>query len=271
MKASKTTGAAKSALKTRTSHKPTSGSSKGDPRTSPPPTAPPSVSAGALKSLATVSEAATLEPRRAAKPVKAQPKPRTVKPGVKAETAKPPAAASGTAKVESMRTHEPSAAKPAPAAPQPASESIDSAAKPRLSLVSDTPSNGPEAKVRASLPTVVETGTEQAHAALTQARETNDTLRNAMALSATAATRGLVELNGKMLDLMRAQSQANFATWRSTLTAGSLSEAIKAQTAGIREAYETTATQWKEVADATARLMGDAAKPLQSALTKPGR
>lgn len=80
----------------------------------------------------------------------------------------------------------------------------------------------------------------------------------AMAQNATT-TQALVELNGKLFELVRAQGDAAFSLWRSTLSAGSLSEAVRIQTSGVREAYETSAERWKDIAETAARLMRNAA------------
>jgi hypothetical protein len=111
-------------------------------------------------------------------------------------------------------------------------------------------------------------GAEQARAAYLRAGAGNENLRQAVADSTTSTTRGLVELNEKVLDLWRAQSDAALDVWRSTLTSGSLAEAIRAQTSGFRRSYEATTSQWKEIAETAGRLMGDAAKTFQSTLTQ---
>ena len=86
-----------------------------------------------------------------------------------------------------------------------------------------------------------------------------------------ASTRGALELNGKVLDAVRAQSDATFELWRSTLTAGSFSEAVRAQASGARQLYETTATHWRDVAETTTRWLGSTVKPIQAAWTDRGR
>ena len=102
-----------------------------------------------------------------------------------------------------------------------------------------------------------------------QARETGENFRRAVADSTTATTEGLVELNGKLLELVRAQSEATLELWRSAMTAGSLSEAVRLQTSSFRHAYETTAAQWREIAETATRMMNEAAKPLRSTFTQP--
>jgi hypothetical protein len=86
-------------------------------------------------------------------------------------------------------------------------------------------------------------------------REATETMRNAVTDNATATTRGLVELNGKMLEMFRVQGEAAFNVWRSTVSAPSMSEAIRAQTSGVRQAYETSAAQWKDLAETTGRVL----------------
>jgi hypothetical protein len=112
------------------------------------------------------------------------------------------------------------------------------------------------------------TGTESARTFYAKAQETGDTLRNAMSESAAAASRGLVELNGQMLDLVRAQSDATLSVWRSALAAGSMSEAIRLQTSGVRQVYETSAGHWKAIAETAGRTADAAMRPMQSVLAR---
>jgi hypothetical protein len=112
------------------------------------------------------------------------------------------------------------------------------------------------------------TGTESARTFYAKAQETGDTMRNAVSESAAAASRGLVELNGQLLDLMRAQSDATFSVWRSALAAGSVSEAIRLQTSGVRQVYETSAGHWKAMAETAGRTAEAAMRPLQSVLAR---
>jgi hypothetical protein len=120
----------------------------------------------------------------------------------------------------------------------------------------------------APLAAVFEAGAGQARAAYARAQETGDSFREAATASTAATTRGFLELNGKVIDLVRAQNDAALDLWRSTLAAGSLSEAIRVQTHGFKEAYEATAAGWKDIAETAGRLMGEAAKPLRSAFAQ---
>ena len=117
----------------------------------------------------------------------------------------------------------------------------------------------------------LESGAEQARNVIGRARDTRESLQQAVTHSATAAAHGMLELNGKVIDLLRAQSDAAFELWRSALTAGSLSEAVRVQTSGLRQAYEATATHAKDVAETATRAIGDTVKPLQSAMARTPR
>ena len=69
---------------------------------------------------------------------------------------------------------------------------------------------------------------DQARASYSRARENGEDVRQAVTDSTTATTRAFVELNGKVIDLVRAQSDATLDLWRST-SAGTFSEAIRVQ------------------------------------------
>jgi hypothetical protein len=229
---------------------------KPDPRDVPAPIAPASVAVKAAEAIAAVPAVATAEPKTAG-PAKTTAPKAASKPATKA-----PAAVSKPV---------PAAAKPAPAAvakaePVPAKPTAPAAKREDI-----LPSGGlvpsPE-KVIAPLATAFEAGANQARAAYARAQDTGDSFRQAVAQSTQATTRGLAEINGKVLDLIRAQNDATIDLWRSTLTVPSFSEAIRAQTSGLRQAYETTAAQWKDIAETAGRVMGEVAKPLQSAFTQ---
>lgn len=123
----------------------------------------------------------------------------------------------------------------------------------------------------APVSTLLSAGTDQAREAYARAQATTQSLRQAVTESATATTRGAVEINGKVIDAVRAQSDAALDLWRAALTAGSVSEAIRIQTGGARQVYETAATQWKDIAEASARLLTASVKPMQSVWTDQGR
>ena len=177
-------------------------------------------------------------------------------------------AAEAIAPVAAVATAAPKAVeKLVPATPVPTPASVEPVAK--LATQAAVLAFNPVAAV-APFATAFEAGADQACASYSRARENGESLRQAVTDSTTATTRAFVELNGKVIDLVRAQSDATLDLWRSTLSAGTFSEAIRVQTHGLREVYETTSAQWKDIAETAGRLAAEAAKPLRTAWA-PGR
>jgi hypothetical protein len=212
---------------------------KPDPRTIPAPTAPAAVAEKAVAAIAAVPAVAEAAPKTDAAVKAAAPK--LVAKAAPA-VAKPAAAA----------------AKPVPP-PAPQLEGI---------LPNDGGVPGVATAMAAPLATALGVGADQARAAYARVQDTGDSIRQAVAQSTSATTRGLAEINGKLLDLIRAQNDATIDLWRSTLSASSLSDAARAQTSGLRHVYEATAAQWKDIAETAGRVMGEAAKPLRSAFAQ---
>ncbi|GGK36969.1 phasin family protein [Salinarimonas ramus] len=166
----------------------------------------------------------------------------------------------------------PRAAEPAPAvkaAPKPAPK-----AEPEPSLHDEAFSAVGIARLPAADDLVkpyarmMESGTVGARTAYSQVRESNEAMAQACFASAAAASRGMATLNAEMLDLMRANTDLTLSVMRSTLTAGSLSEAVKLQTSGARQAYETTSAHMRAIAEATTKLVGETTQPIADAITK---
>ncbi|MGJ3261750.1 MAG: phasin family protein [Salinarimonas sp.] len=156
---------------------------------------------------------------------------------------------------------------PRAAAPEQAVEARTVEHEEAFSEVGIAPLPDPDALVK-PYGRMLQTGAEGARAAYAQTRESNEALTQACFESAAAASRGMVSLNAQMLDMMRANADLTLGLMRSTLTAGSLSEAVKLQTSGARQAYETTSAHLRAIADTTTKLVGDATGPITQAMTK---
>jgi hypothetical protein len=262
---------------------------KADPRTVPAPTAPPGVSAGALNALAGIRESATVEPKRAEKPAPARAEPAKAQPAIAKQASKSAAARLDAKPAEAKALPSPPG-KPVghkPAPPAPAPKPVEAmpvqapAPKPvEARPVAPAPAPSPAilravgadepAPSAASAPNdrpTSSTGQASQVGSPDEAQPSSDPAPPAGMLDAA----GWAELNHKMLNLMRSQTEANFALWRSTLGAGSLSEAIRMQTTGVREAYEATAAQWRDIAETAARLMGGPGASMKLPWTDQGR
>jgi len=69
---------------------------------------------------------------------------------------------------------------------------------------------------------------------------------------------------------MRSQSDATLGLWRATISAPSLSEAVKAQSSGMRKAYESTAMQLKTIAETGMRVATETSEPLTDQFSRKG-
>lgn len=209
------------------------------------------------------------------KPAETKPAPVAAKPAAKVEAAAP----ASKAPEEKAPAPKPAPTPiPSPAAiplvtpsPLAAVAALDAAESPlhteAFSAVGIPALPTPEAVI-APIQKAMEAGAESARGAYASARETNEALGQACFESAAATSRGLVALNAQFLDLMRAHSDLSFSLMRSTLSAPSLSEAVRLQTSGARQAYETTATHLKAIAETTTRIVGEASKPLHEAMSR---
>ena len=167
---------------------------------------------------------------------------------------------------------EAAAAAVAPRAPAPAkaAEAVAPQAAPAVLASAAAPSFAPQA-VPAPVAALLQTGADQARDTFARMKASTESLRQAAAESATATSRGVIEVNEKLIEAARAQSDAAFELWRSALSANSVSEAIRIQSAGARQVYETATSQWKDIAEMTGRLFTASVKPIQSAWTVQGR
>ncbi|WP_112663733.1 phasin family protein [Microvirga flavescens] len=97
--------------------------------------------------------------------------------------------------------------------------------------------------------------------------QSGEALRLALKEAANATTSGALAVNDKVLAAFRAQNEAAFDLWRSTLSAPSVSEALRVQAGGVRHVYETAATHWKDVAETAKTWLDHSVRPIQSIWT----
>jgi hypothetical protein len=101
-------------------------------------------------------------------------------------------------------------------------------------------------------------------APIPQAR--GDVLRQAVSETVAVTARGALEVNEKILEALQAQSNAALEIWRTALSAPRLSDVIRVQASGTRQAYEAASAQWTDIATTTAQWLNKSLEPLQSAL-----
>lgn len=125
------------------------------------------------------------------------------------------------------------------------------------------------AEVQAVAPLRLANASEtRARDAYARAQGATASLRQVVAETTSATTAGALEVNGKVLEAFRAQSDAVLEAWRSSLAADTFTEAVRLQATGARDAYAVAASHWKDVAESTTRWFGATLKPFQSVLNR---
>jgi len=119
---------------------------------------------------------------------------------------------------------------------------------------------------------------EIAEKSVAQAKETYEKFKSAAeeatdVLEDTYETtrKGVVALNMKTLDTVKANSDATFEFARELVGVKSLSEAIELQTAFTRKAFEAFTVQAKEFQELAGKLATESAAPVKDALAKATR
>lgn len=105
---------------------------------------------------------------------------------------------------------------------------------------------------------------ERARAVTEQASEMMETTFN-------AATRSMSEYTLRMMETMRANTNANFDFARSLLSVKSTSEAIELSTAHTRKQLEAMTTQGKDLASLAQKLSTETVEPIRSGMDKAMR
>ena len=91
-----------------------------------------------------------------------------------------------------------------------------------------------------------EGGFDKARQAYATAQATRDQWSDKFASSASATSMGLMEINGKVFELMRSQSAATFNFWRTLIGVTSVADAVEVQARELRKNFEATSAQMKK-------------------------
>ena len=119
---------------------------------------------------------------------------------------------------------------------------------------------------------------EMAEKSVAQAKETYEKIKSAAeeatdVLEDTYETtrQGVVTLNLKAIDTVKANSDATFAFAREMLAVKSLSEAIELQTSFARKSFEALTAQAKEFQELATKLASESSAPMKDAFQKAGK
>jgi len=154
----------------------------------------------------------------------------------------------------------PVAAEPLPdiAVPSPAeavTEAVEAAAEPIA---------GMQESVRAA----VEKGVVESRAAFVKAKVSADDAANALEQSFTAAKDGVIAINAKAMEALRANTEANFEFVKASFAVKSLSDLVALQSEFTRKQVDAMTGQAKDIGALTQKTIAEAIEPIKGQMAK---
>ncbi|MBS7695855.1 MULTISPECIES: phasin family protein [unclassified Chelatococcus] len=131
------------------------------------------------------------------------------------------------------------------------------AASLKVSRASVTQAQSGGRQENSSFAAIAESGLQQARKAYATAQEQRDTWNRSVIANANVASRAANEINGKILDLLRSQTDATFGLWRSLMNVSSMAEAVELQTRELRRQYEDATARVRDIAETATRYTND--------------
>ena len=155
----------------------------------------------------------------------------------------------------------------APAAPaEPLSDVVTQAAENAAEVVEATvePVAGMQESVRAAL----EKGVAESRAAFVKAKVSADEAATAFEQSFTAAKDGVIAINAKALEALRANTEANFEFMKASFAIKSLADLVALQSEFTRKQVDAMTGQAKDISALTQKTVADAIEPLKDQMAK---
>ena len=195
----------------------------------------------------------------------------TRKPATKTAAAAPAAAASAPATAPAAEVA-PKAAPVATGFELPKFE-MPSLELPKFELPKfEVPSFDFSAMAQGEIPAVfrefAEKAVAQAKDSFAKLKEAAEEATDAIEDTYETARAGLVELNGKSIDAVKANSDAAYGFAKSLLAVKTFAEAIELQSAFMRQQFEAISAQAKELQEVAGKVATDAAKPTKDVIAK---
>ncbi|MBS7702215.1 phasin family protein [Chelatococcus asaccharovorans] len=117
--------------------------------------------------------------------------------------------------------------------------------------------NGPGHEEASPFATIASSGLEQARQVYVTAQEQRDSWNRNIMANANVASKAANEINGKILDLVRSQTDATLGLWRSLIGVTSVAEAVELQTRELRRQYEDATARVRDIAETATRYAHD--------------
>ena len=141
----------------------------------------------------------------------------------------------------------------------PVAAAVDQAAKAPLESLSE---------IHGNLRTVVEKGLVETRAAYAKAKTTADETAGALETSYAAAKAGVVAINTKAFEALRANLEANFDFVKSAIAVKNVSDYVTLQGEFARKRLEAMTDQTKEIGELAQKLASQTVEPIKDQVAK---
>jgi phasin len=128
--------------------------------------------------------------------------------------------------------------------------------------------SAPTAEIQDTVRKAFEKGVADTRAAYARAKTAAEETSGALETSCATAAKGIVEFNGKALDALRANAEANFDFIKSVIGVKSVPEFITLQSEHARRQAEAIAAQAKEIATLSQKVAAESVEPLKTQFAK---
>jgi len=151
------------------------------------------------------------------------------------------------------------------------------AAEPLSDVVTQTAENAAEvleaavelvAGMQESVRAALEKGVAESRAAFVKAKVSADEAANAFEQSFIAAKDGVIAINAKALEALRANTEANFEFMKASFAVKSLADLVALQSEFTRKQVDAMTGQAKDIGALTQKTVADAIEPLKDQMAK---
>jgi phasin len=126
----------------------------------------------------------------------------------------------------------------------------------------------PVAGMQESVRAAFEKGVAESRAAFVKAKVSADEAANALEQSFTAAKDGVIAINAKALEALRANTEANFEFMKASFAVKSLADLVALQSEFTRKQVDAMTGQAKDIGALTQKTVADAIEPLKDQMAK---
>jgi phasin len=126
----------------------------------------------------------------------------------------------------------------------------------------------PAAEVQESVRTALEKGVTESRAAFARVKASADDAANAFELSFAAAKDGVIAINAKALEALRANTEANLDFIKASFAVKTLSDLVALQSEFARKQADAVSVQFKDLGALAQKTMLETIEPVKEQVAK---